>query len=445
MSGPLTGVRVIELAHIMAGPVCGLMLADMGADVIKVERLPRGDGTRSFVPPDIGGESAAFMMLNRGKRSIALDLRSPDGVEIVRRLLSDADVVVENFRVGTMEKIGLGWDELRAENPRLVYCQITGFGRTGPMADKGGFDLIAQGYSGLMSITGEGPGREPVKVGAPVTDITAGILAAYGVVSALFERERTGEGQLVDTSLFEAGITQTYWQSAIALASGHSPGPLGSAHPLSAPYQALRTSDGWINVGASNQPTWLGLTRALAMPELAEDPRFIDNAGRMEHLDQLLEVLAGRFEQETTDEWLSRLAAERVPAGPIASVGEMLEHPQTVARKMVVETDHPTAGRVRSLGSAVKMSGTGHRSQSDAGSGRRRAEPGATPRPAYARGAWGCGRQRSARSTRSSPGACSSAQLPERPCKPNLPAGCSELRRPCALATVGSMRPAYHG
>ena len=368
MSGPLTGVRVIELAHIMAGPVCGLMLADMGADVIKVERLPRGDGTRSFVPPDIGGESAAFMMLNRGKRSIALDLRSPDGVEIVRRLLSDADVVVENFRVGTMEKIGLGWDKLRAENPRLVYCQITGFGRTGPMADKGGFDLIAQGYSGLMSITGEGPGREPVKVGAPVTDITAGILAAYGVVSALFERERTGEGQLVDTSLFEAGITQTYWQSAIALASGHSPGPLGSAHPLSAPYQALRTSDGWINVGASNQPTWLGLTRALAMPELAEDPRFIDNAGRMEHLDQLVEVLAGRFEQETTDEWLSRLAAERVPAGPIASVGEMLEHPQTVARNMVVETDHPTAGRVRSLGSAVKMSGTGHRSQSDAGS-----------------------------------------------------------------------------
>jgi len=368
VSGPLTGVRVIELAHIMAGPVCGLMLADMGADVIKVERLPRGDGTRSFVPPDIGGESAAFMMLNRGKRSIALDLRSPDGVEIVRRLLSDADVVVENFRVGTMEKIGLGWDKLRAENPRLVYCQITGFGRTGPMADKGGFDLIAQGYSGLMSITGEGPGREPVKVGAPVTDITAGILAAYGVVSALFERERTGEGQLVDTSLFEAGITQTYWQSAIALASGHSPGPLGSAHPLSAPYQALRTSDGWINVGASNQPTWLGLTRALAMPELAEDPRFIDNAGRMEHLDQLVEVLAGRFEQETTDEWLSRLAAERVPAGPIASVGEMLEHPQTVARNMVVETDHPTAGRVRSLGSAVKMSGTGHRSQSDAGS-----------------------------------------------------------------------------
>ena len=355
--GPLAGVRVIELAHIMAGPVCGLMLADMGADVVKVERLPKGDGTRGFLPPDIGGESAAFMMLNRGKRSVALDLRAPEGVEIVRRLLSDADVVVENFRVGTMEKIGLGWDDLHELNPRLVYCQITGFGRTGPMAGQGGFDLIAQGYSGLMSVTGEGTGREPVKVGAPVTDITAGILAAYGVVSALFARERTGEGQLVDTSLFEAGITQTYWQSAIALASGHSPGPLGSAHPLSAPYQAFRTSDGWINVGASNHPTWLGLTRAVGMPGLAEDPRFDDNAGRMKHLDELVDILAARLEEDPTDEWLRRLADEGVPAGPIASIGEMLEHPQTVARGMVVETEHPRAGRVRSLGSAVKMSG----------------------------------------------------------------------------------------
>ncbi|MGB1657097.1 MAG: CaiB/BaiF CoA transferase family protein, partial [Longimicrobiales bacterium] len=192
--GPLAGLRVVELAHIMAGPVCGLMLSDMGAEVIKVERLPGGDGTRGFVPPDLAGESAAFMMLNRGKRSVALDLRAPEGVEIVRRLLADADVVIENFRVGTMERIGLGWEDLHGLNPRLVYCQITGFGRTGPMAEQGGFDLIAQGYSGLMSVTGERHGREPVKVGAPITDITAGILAAYGVVSALFARERSGEG-----------------------------------------------------------------------------------------------------------------------------------------------------------------------------------------------------------------------------------------------------------
>lgn len=340
----------------MAGPVCGLMLADMGADVVKVERLPRGDGTRGFVPPDVGGESAAFLMLNRDKRSIAVDLRAPKGVAVVRRLLADADVVIENFRVGTMERIGLGWDELRRSNPRLVYCQITGFGRTGPLAGQGGFDLIAQGYSGLMSVTGEGPDREPIKVGAPVTDITAGILAAFGVASALYGRERTGRGQRVDTSLLEAGITQTYWQSAIALASGVSPGPLGSAHPLSAPYQAFRTADGWINVGASNQPTWLGLTRAISMPELAEDERFADNAARMANLDLLVDVLASRFERRSTDDWLERLAREGVPAGPIASIGEMLEHPQTRARDMVVEREHPTAGNTRSLGSPVKVS-----------------------------------------------------------------------------------------
>ena len=358
-SFPLRDVRVVELAHIMAGPVCGLMLADMGADVVKVERLPQGDGTRGFVPPSVEGESAAFMMLNRGKRGVALDLRAREGVEVVRRLLTDADVVVENFRVGTMERMGLGWEVLRELNPRLVYCQITGFGRTGPMASQGGFDLIAQGYSGLMSITGEAPGREPVKVGAPVTDITAGILAAFGVSAALFERERTGRGSLVDTSLLEAGITQTYWQSAIALASGVSPGPLGSAHPLSAPYQTFRTADGWINVGASNQATWLALTRALNSPDLAEDARFVSNAARMHNLESLVDVLAPRFEEHTTDQWLSELGEQGVPAGPIASVGEMLEHPQTVAREMVVELDHERLGRVRSLGRPVKVDGPG--------------------------------------------------------------------------------------
>lgn len=359
MTFPLRGVRVVELAHIMAGPVCGLMLADMGADVVKVERLPKGDGTRAFVPPSLDGESAAFMMLNRGKRGIALDLRSRDGIEIVRRLLADADVVIENFRVGTMERMGLGWDTLRELNPRLVYCQITGFGRTGPMAGQGGFDLIAQGYSGLMSVTGEGPGREPVKVGAPVTDITAGILAAFGVSAALFERERTGRGSLVDTSLLEAGITQTYWQSAIALASGVSPGPLGSAHPLAAPYQAFRTADGWVNVGASNQGTWVALTRALGIPELADDPRFIANSGRMHNLPALVEMLAPRFEARSTGHWLAELARAGVPAGPIASVGEMLENPQTLAREMVVEVEHPRLGRVRSLGRPVKVDGPG--------------------------------------------------------------------------------------
>jgi crotonobetainyl-CoA:carnitine CoA-transferase CaiB-like acyl-CoA transferase len=366
VSAPLAGVRVVELAHIMAGPVCGLLLADMGADVVKVERLPSGDGTRGFVPPDVGGQSAAFMMLNRGKRGVALDLRSEDGLAAVRRLLADADVVIENFRVGTMEKMGLGWATLSESNPRLVYAQITGFGRTGPLAEQGGFDLIAQGYSGLMSVTGEGPGRPPVKVGAPVTDITAGILVAFGVVSALFERERTGRGRLVDTSLLEAGITQTFWQSAIALASGVSPGPLGSAHPLAAPYQAFRTADGWINVGASNQGTWAALTRALGEPTLAEDPRFVDNAARMENLEALIETLEPRFRSGTSEAWLTSLAAEGVPAGPIASIGEMLEHPQTLARAMVTEVEHTEVGRVRTLGAPVKLWPTGAAPAADA-------------------------------------------------------------------------------
>jgi len=361
-------VRVLELAHVMAGPVCGLMLGDMGADVVKIERLPGGDGTRGFVPPEIDGESAAFMMLNRGKRGMALDLRDPRGVEVVRRLARRADVLIENFRVGTMERMGLGWESLHEENPRLVYCQITGFGRTGPLAESGGFDLIAQGYSGLMSITGEVPGGEPettkpmkplkpLKIGAPVTDITAGILAAFGVAAALFERERTGEGRRVDTSLYEAAIAQTYWQSAIALASGVSPGPLGSAHPLSAPYQAFRTADGWINVGASNESTWARLTDAVGRPELRRDPRFASNAERMRHLAELLATLEPIFAERATERWLAELERAGVPAGPVASIGEMLEHPQTLAREMVVEVEHSRLGSVRALGAPVKLSG----------------------------------------------------------------------------------------
>ena len=359
MLSALSGVRVVELSHIMAGPVCGLLLGDLGADVIKVERLPNGDGTRGFVPPDVKGESAAFMMLNRGKRGVAVDLRSEEGRSVVRRLVKDADVIIENFRAGTMEKMGLGYDDLSAINEKLVYCQITGFGSTGPMSNRGGFDLIAQGYSGLMSVTGEGPGRAPVKVGAPVTDITAGILAALGVVSALFERERTGKGQHVDTSLFEAGITQTFWQSAIALASGVSPGPMGSAHPLAAPYQTFPTTDGWINVGASNEATWTRLTQALNAAELHEDPRFSTNPDRMAHLDELVRVLAPHCLKRSTESWLERLQDAGVPAGPIASVGEMIENPQTKARGMVIDVEHSSLGLVRSLGFPVKMSGSG--------------------------------------------------------------------------------------
>ncbi|MGQ9367912.1 CaiB/BaiF CoA transferase family protein [Azospirillum sp. ST 5-10] len=357
-AGPLAGVKVVELAHIMAGPVCGLMLADMGADVLKVEKLPGGDDSRRMVPPTVAGESAAYMMMNRNKRGIALNLKSEGGREALRRLLRDADVLIENYRRGTLEKLGFGPEALEALNPRLVVCEISGFGRSGPLAEQGGFDLIAQGMSGLMSITGEGPGRPPVKLGAPVTDITAGILAAMGVLAALLECRRTGRGQRVDTSLFEAGIVHTYWQSAIRFATGVSPGPLGSAHPLNAPYQAFPTADGWINVGAATQANWLRLLAAIAAPELAEDPRFADNAGRMAHLDALEPLLGAVFRRHTTAEWLDRLAAAGVPAGPVLSVAEMHEHPHTLAREMVVEVEHGAAGAVKTLGLPVKFSRT---------------------------------------------------------------------------------------
>jgi crotonobetainyl-CoA:carnitine CoA-transferase CaiB-like acyl-CoA transferase len=358
MPGPLAGLRVVELAHIMAGPVAGLMLADMGADVVKVEKLPGGDDTRRMVPPRVGSESAAYLMMNRGKRGIAVDLKQEGGRDVLRRLLGNADVLIENYRLGTLDKLGFGWDAVHALNRRLVYCSLSGFGRTGPYAARGGFDLVAQGMSGLMGITGEGPGRAPVKVGAPVTDITSGILAAMGILAALQARATTGEGQLVDTSLFEAGIVQTFWQSAIALATGVSPGPLGSAHPLNAPYQAFATEDGWINVGAANQAAWLKLVACLDAPGLAADPRYADNAARMANLPALVADLAPLFAARTTDRWLEIFAQAGMPAGPVLSIGEMLIDPQTRARGMVVETDHPALGRVATLGPPVKFSAT---------------------------------------------------------------------------------------
>ena len=356
-AGPLAGMRVVELAHIMAGPVCGLTLADMGADVIKVEK-PEGDDSRRFVPPDINGEPAAFMMMNRNKRGIVLDLKQEAARAALRRLLVGADVLIENYRKGTMERLGLGYDVLRQENPGLIYCAVSGFGRTGPYAERGGFDLIAQGMSGLMSITGEGPDRPPVKVGAPVTDITAGILAALGVCAAYARRLQTGEGQVVDTSLFEAGIVHTYWQSAMAFATGVSPEPMGSAHPLNAPYQAFETADGWINVGAANQRNWERLADAIGVPELLADERFASNRLRMRNLPALVEKLAMVFRTRTTEDWLQALERADIPAGPILSLAAMHRDPQTLARDMVVRVEHPVAGAVETIGLPVKFSAT---------------------------------------------------------------------------------------
>jgi crotonobetainyl-CoA:carnitine CoA-transferase CaiB-like acyl-CoA transferase len=357
MNGPLDGIRVLELCQVMAGPTCGMLLADLGADVVKVEKLPGGDDTRSYDKPQVNGESAAFLAMNRNKRSIALDLKRPDGQAVLKRMVADADVLVENFRKGTMEKFGLGYDVLRAVNPRLVYCAITGYGRSGPYADKGGFDLIAQGISGLMSITGE-PGQEPVKCGPPVCDINAGMLGALGIVAAYVHRLRSGEGQMVDTSLLEAGIHTTFWHSAIFLATGVSPEPAGSAHVLSAPYQAFRTRDGWVTIGGANPANWERLARMMELPELLDDPRFRTNSDRMHNRAALVEILSGKTRERTTRELVAALDAAGIPAGPVNRIGEMLADPHVLAREMLVETDHPVAGPTKALGVPVKLSRT---------------------------------------------------------------------------------------
>jgi crotonobetainyl-CoA:carnitine CoA-transferase CaiB-like acyl-CoA transferase len=354
----LAGLKVVDMTHVMAGPTCTLMLADMGADVVKVEKVPGGDDTRRSVPPQIGDQAASFMMMNRNKRGIALDLKNPQGRDVLLRLVDRADVLVENYRAETLPKLGLGYEVLKARNPGLVYCAISGFGRTGPYKDRGGFDLVAQAMSGIMSITGTERGEPPVKCGAPLTDITAGLLATVGILAALQHRGNTGQGQMVDTSLYEAGIIHTYWQSAIALATGVAPGPMGSAHPLNAPYQAFATMDGWLVVGGANQTNWLRLLDVLEARHLAEDERFRENRGRMAHLKELEAELTAFFKRRTTADWLARLEQAGVPAGPVYDVMEMHEDPQTKAREMVVEVPHTTVGPVKTLGLPIKFSET---------------------------------------------------------------------------------------
>lgn len=356
--GPLGGMKVLDLTHVMAGPTCALMLADMGADVIKVEKVPGGDDTRRAVPPKIGDEAAAFLVMNRGKRSIAVNLKTKEGQDAVRRMAMEADVLLENYRQGTLAKLGLAYEDLKKENPKLVWCSISGFGQTGPYAERGGFDLIAQGMSGLMHITGEGPGRPPCKVGAPITDITAGLLAAMGVSAAYAHAQKTGEGQIVDTSLFEAGIIHTYWQSAIAFATGVSPAAMGSAHPLNAPYQAFETSDGWITCGAANQRTWGRLLDALDNPQIADDPRFQENTGRMEHRHELEEILAPIFKGKSSAEWLAIFDEVGLPAGPVLDINQMHADPHAIARDMIIDVPHKALGSAKALGMPVKFTGT---------------------------------------------------------------------------------------
>ena len=356
--GPLAGLKVLEAAAIVAGPYCGRMLADLGADVVKIERYPKGDDTRAMMPPDLGGEGPPFLMLNRNKRSIVVNLRETAGQQIFRRLARTADVVIENNRRGVFERLGIGFETLRADNPGLIYCAISGFGRTGPYADRGGYDLIAQAMSGLMAITGEAPGRPPVKVAAPIADFAAGLFATIGVLAAYAHRQRTGEGQAVDASLFEAGIAATFHQASMYLASGEEPQPMGSAHPFSAPYQAFEVADGWITIGAGTDTMWPRLCAAMDLPELADDPRFRTVADRNRNLGELVDVLAPEFRAHTSADWLARLETASIPAGPVQSIGTMLADPQVAARDMLVDVGHTKLGQVQTLGTAVKLDAT---------------------------------------------------------------------------------------
>lgn len=356
-SGPLAGMRVLELTQIMSGPTCGQLLADMGADVIKVEKTPGGDDARGYRDPAVNGVSAPFMMMNRNKRGIAIDLKHEDGKAILLRMVEQSDVLVENFRGGTLDKLGLGYDVLKTRHPGLIYCAISGYGRTGPYADKGGFDLIAQGFAGLMSITGEA-NRPPAKNGNAVSDMNAGILGALGIVAAYVHKLKTGEGQIVDTSLSDAALQQLYWHAAIFFATGQSSTPTGSAHVLTAPYQAFEASDGWINVGGANQANWERIAEVLGHAEWREDPRFRTNSERMAHLDELVALMNAVLRTKTRAEWQTAFDAAGVPAGPVHTVGEALTHPQTLARGMVVELDHPQAGTTRALGCPIHFSAT---------------------------------------------------------------------------------------
>ena len=356
-TSPLAGMVVLDLTQIMAGPVCTMLLADMGADVIKIERPNGGDDTRRMGPPYAGGLAAGFLALNRNKRSLALNLQDDRGRQVFRRLLETADVVVENFRPGVMERLGLGYAELVQDRPSLVYCSISGFGGTGPYRNRGGFDLVAQGMSGLMSITGF-PDSPPAKVGVPITDISAGTLAAYGILCAYIHALKTGQGQSVDTSLLEAGIAYTIWESALYFAEGEIPGPLGSAHRVSAPYQALRTADGYINIGAATQATWEQFCRALGLENLIEDPKFKIPGDRKARESELAELLESTLSRECTAYWLELLDKAGVVAGPIYNMEQVYHDPQVQAREMLIDLDDPELGILHNIGIPVKLSVT---------------------------------------------------------------------------------------
>ena len=354
---PLQNIKVIDFSQILAGPFCTMLLADMGADVVKIEKPNGGDDTRRYGPPFIEGESAAFLTLNRNKRSIVLDLKSEQGIAIVRRMLEDADVMIHNFRPGVVDRMGLAYEDVSALNPAIVYCTVSGFGTTGPYSSRAGFDLVAQGMSGLMSINGF-PGAPPAKVGVPMADLNTGMFCAYGILTAYINRLTTGQGQHVDASLIESGIAYTLYESATYFATGEVAGPLGSAHRMIAPYQAFATQDGYINIGAANQNNWERMCRAVGREDLLDDDRFASNPERMVSIDALTPIMEETFRTQTTAHWVEVLENAGVPCGPIYNIEQVYADPHVRSRGMSVELEHPKSGSIRNIGVAVKLSDT---------------------------------------------------------------------------------------
>lgn len=357
MPSPLTGLVVVDLSRVLAGPYCSMMLADLGADVVKIERPDHGDGTRQWGPPWVGGESAYYLCVNRNKKSITLNLKSESGREIVRDLACQADVLLENFRVGTMEGWGLGYEALRELNPGLIYCAITGYGQNGPYRDRPGYDFIIQAQGGIMSITGpvEGP---PTKVGVAIVDITAALFAATSILAALHERERSGQGQHVDIALLDSQVAWLANVGSNYLVSGERPQRYGNAHPNIVPYEPFPTSDGWIAVGVGTDRQWQRLCVLAGWDDLAEESRFATNPLRVKHREALIPILQERFESRTTEEWYEVLLEVGIPCAPINNIHEVFSDPQVLARDMLVELPHPTAGAIKLAGSPLNLSRT---------------------------------------------------------------------------------------
>ncbi|MQA02448.1 MAG: CoA transferase [Streptosporangiales bacterium] len=353
----LAGIRVVDLTQVLAGPFATMLLADLGADVVKVEVPGRGDLSRAMDPAIDQQTSGAFLTVNRNKRSVSVDLKQQRGLDLVHELLATADVLVENFRPGVATRLGLDYEQLSAKLPRLVYCSISGFGQTGPYAARGGLDLITQSMSGIMSVTGT-PGGPPVKTGPPITDLGAGLFAVYGILGALVARDRTGNGQRVETSLFEAGLGLSVWEATEYFYTGRTPQPTGSAHRLSAPYQAIACRDGYVTVGADGERQWPKFCAVIGRSDLATDPRFGTNADRMRNLDQLVPLVEERTKEHDRSHWLALFEEAGIPAGPINTVPEALADEHTAARDMVVDVEHPRAGSTRTVGPVVKFSAT---------------------------------------------------------------------------------------